>query len=83
MRSRGVQHAPSDINETSFISGDTESIWVEKRALTLYFSNGVSPLVTENPSTLAVLDGGTEGFSFQIASNESAKLFRIFELRVS
>jgi hypothetical protein len=64
----------------SFVFGMTRSIWVEKRAGTLYFSKGVLTSVSEDPVTLSILDGSTMDFSPEDTSNEMAKFFRTFGL---
>ena len=58
----------------------TKSIWVEKRAGTLYFSKGVLSPVSEDIVTSSVLDGSTIEFSPEDTSNETAEFFRIFGL---
>ena len=54
---------PSSMAVTSLVSNVIKSIWVEKRAGTLYFSKGVLSAVTEKTVTLSVLDGPTMDFS--------------------
>jgi hypothetical protein len=64
----------------SLVSDMMKSIWVEKRAGTLYFSKGVLPSVSGDPLTLSILKGSTMDFSPEDTSNETAKFFRTFGL---
>jgi hypothetical protein len=47
---------------TTALFGDTKSIWVEKRTLTLYFSKGILSSAAEKKVALSILNDSTREF---------------------